>query len=652
MPRNFTSDIDDGDDELQHLPRFYSLAQKAESVIRRFERHQLQSFSWDLGTCLPPEILGVLGVIPIQQSSLQSLSLITDPTCRASYDGECEIDLSPFSSLQSLSWRGPTSDNLHALTVALRNNSTHLRNLELDFLNWHELREYLGYYGDDEDDLDGTKEINYFADVVLGLNRHSPRPLFPRIRVLSLSQVPLSTAMAHAFNFETLSSLMLRMCPNCHQFLKRVMQLNHPIKLKRLEIQEWSETFVLDYLNAFEGLEELFVGEAGPTSALELWGHVAHRHPNLKRFVGHQRMINTNEDSPHFERACDVPDLGISGHSMHRIKEDPSQNPLAKLDLEFIGIPCMPKRLKYILFPFTSKTSLKVLHIRQSAPNIEQGASWAINEDPALATSITRSDTSSESGESLSWTDSGPTTPTGAAGDVTFGPNAVEVTAYNHGGSLWPLLQHDFRQFLEWAFGPQGIASLDIVAFGDFAHGGRENEIVKKSKISIVTLWRPVRQNRSLNFEIVVLSEHPTRVAELDEGRSQRIEACLISAPHGGLFWTQKGDGISFFEQLPHSSRGLVGCKYKPNDPDLSALSKACHELPGTTTRNHLHAPLLLAAEIGAREYMIRNPEFRTLNGLACQDVPAPLYFLLSFDRQVSHQLKKAAHHHILSRCS
>lgn len=123
------------------------------------------------------------------------------------------------------------------------------------------------------------------------------------------------------------------------------MQLNHPIKLKRLEIQEWSEAFFLDFLNAFEGLEELFVSEAGPTSALELWEHAARRHPTLKKFVGHQRMINTNEDSPHFERPCDVPDLGICGHDMRRIKEDPSQNPLAKLDLEFIGVPCMPKRL-------------------------------------------------------------------------------------------------------------------------------------------------------------------------------------------------------------------------------------------------------------------------------------------------------------------
>jgi hypothetical protein len=91
-----------------------------------------------------------------------------------------------------------------------------------------------------------------------------------------------------------------------------------------------------------------------------------------------------------------------------------------------------------------------------------------------LATSTTRSDTSSDSEESLPWTDSGPTTPTAATQDVTFGPNAVEVAADNNEQCLWPPLHHELRRFLKWAFGPQGIASLDTVAFGDFAHGGRE----------------------------------------------------------------------------------------------------------------------------------------------------------------------------------
>ncbi|EXM08714.1 prion-inhibition and propagation-domain-containing protein [Fusarium oxysporum II5] len=121
-------------------------------------------------------------------------------------------------------------------------------------------------------------------------------------------------------------------------------------------------------------------------------------------------------------------------------------------------------------------------------------------------------------------------------------------------------------------------------------------------------------------------------VAEIDkEGKSQRIEAQVISALRSGLFWTQRGDAIGFFEQLPHFLSGLVACKYEPKDPVLSALAKACHELPGTATRNYLHAPLLLAADIGAREYMIRNPAFRTLNGPSMPTCGCPPLISLEF---------------------
>ncbi|RSL48004.1 hypothetical protein CEP51_015698 [Fusarium floridanum] len=451
------SDEDDGDDEndddeLQDQPRFDRLAQKAESLLRRIEAHRLQSFSWDLGTCVPPEILGVNGVVPLRQSSLQSLSLITDPTCRDDHDAECEIDLSSFCKLQSLSWRGPNSDNLDALTVALRSNSTHLRELELDFVNWPELREYLGYFSDDEDDMDGIKGTDYFAYAVLGLNKRSPRPLFPTIRVLFLSQVPLSAAMAHAFNFDTLTSLTLRMCPNWDQFVGRVMELNHPIKLKKLEIQEsddvtyeCSEDSILDFLDAFEGLEELFVSQAGPAPALRLWDHVARRHSQLKRFVGHQRTINTDENSPNFEKPCDLPDLAIFGRDMRRIEEDPSQNPLAKLDLEFIGLACIPERL--------------VSTRRPHHNYLKQYASWAITNHPAVATSGARSDTSSETGESLPslpWTDSGLTTATGATEDVTFGPNVVKVAAGKNGRWRGPTLRHEFASLLNGFLGRRG----------------------------------------------------------------------------------------------------------------------------------------------------------------------------------------------------
>lgn len=40
-------------------------------------------------------------------------------------------------------------------------------------------------------------------------------------------------------------------------------------------------------------------------------------------------------------------------------------------------------------------------------------------------------------------------------------------------------LKDTFRRLLEWEFGPDGILSLQVVAFGDFAHG-RNSEMLRK----------------------------------------------------------------------------------------------------------------------------------------------------------------------------
>ncbi|RSL77479.1 hypothetical protein CEP52_017714 [Fusarium oligoseptatum] len=35
------------------------------------------------------------------------------------------------------------------------------------------------------------------------------------------------------------------------------------------------------------------------------------------------------------------------------------------------------------------------------------------------------------------------------------------------------VLSREFSHFAEWAFGPRGIPSLDVIVFGDFSYGGR-----------------------------------------------------------------------------------------------------------------------------------------------------------------------------------
>lgn len=307
--------------------------------------------SWNLGTCVPPEILGADGVIPQKQPLIRSLRLTTDFTCLHYFDAECGIDLSRFRQLRQLSWKAPNADNLDTLSVAIRNNSTHLEKLELDFVHWQKLQDDLGYY-DDNDDTSGILPQNYFIRRVLFLNKRSPRPLLPANRVLSLSQVPIAAEMTDVVNFDILVSLTLRICLGWDRFLQRVTQLNVPINLKTLEIQEsssvscsWTEDILADFLNAFEGLEELYISHVGPVPALDFWNRIIHRHTTLKRFVHHQRTIDIDDESPHFEEEHDLSDLAILGRELRQIKEAPSQNPLAWLNLEFIGLACVPERL-------------------------------------------------------------------------------------------------------------------------------------------------------------------------------------------------------------------------------------------------------------------------------------------------------------------
>ncbi|KAJ6437892.1 hypothetical protein O9K51_09720 [Purpureocillium lavendulum] len=133
--------------------------------------------------------------------------------------------------------------------------------------------------------------------------------------------------MVRVLNFNSLRSLTLRMCPGTGEFLKRVLQM-----LSHLP----------DYLDVFEGLKELCLGKT---------------------------------------EACDLPDMGISTFEISKILKEPALNPFSKLDLEFLGLSCVPE----LLFVFRDK----------------------------------------------------------------------------------------FHDFLKWVFGPDGIRSLHMIVFGDFAYGGR-----------------------------------------------------------------------------------------------------------------------------------------------------------------------------------
>ncbi|KAH9898946.1 hypothetical protein F4778DRAFT_792327 [Xylariomycetidae sp. FL2044] len=222
-------------------------------------------------------------------------------------------------------------------------------------------------------DKDATQPQAWFANSVLQINNSRLRPVFfPNIRLLSLSETPLTPGIAHVLNFETLISLTLRSCPGWRSFLESVIQLGVPIKLRAFALQTLpaadssdaatTSTTLCRFLDVFETLEELYLSHIGPIDALKVWSHAAN-HTGLRRLVLQQRGL-----VPVLHRVLetDVLDQALpSGNSLLLIAEDPTLNPLYKLHhLEAVDLGCEPDYLPFFLLPFQCKASLKLIYVR------------------------------------------------------------------------------------------------------------------------------------------------------------------------------------------------------------------------------------------------------------------------------------------------
>lgn len=75
------------------------------------------------------------------------------------------------------------------------------------------------------------------------------------------------------------------------------------------------------------------------------------------------------------------------------------------------------------------------MHIRQSGPDLRTSPSWAFSND-------------------------------GDDGDF-------DTTGMGLPDADFPSLKKSFVDFAQWVFGPTGIGSLRLLAYGDFSHGGR-----------------------------------------------------------------------------------------------------------------------------------------------------------------------------------
>ena len=338
--------------------------------------------------CTKRKSLGGGGIIPLKQLFLRALSLTTGHLCTM----DDELDLSTLHHLQSLYWKAVHPKDVGALSPAIQVNKTHLRTLELDSVNWKRFGDCSGPISNEEG---GDREASaithsYFIKDVVGLRRRQPQPLLPQLGALSLTQVPLEAALAHAINFDSLRSLTLRMCPGWSEFVKTALELKVSLQPIALEIQETnevsrtdSEYIIQDFLEKFEGLEKLFF--SGFKHFIDIWHSVAHCHPTFKRFVQAWREDDEVADIDHGRDG-----LVVSEETEHIITESSlrENNPLAKLELECIGLCDRSWLVSFnvagllrtwqanqvmqnlSLLPYRYTKSLKLLHIRPSAWNL------------------------------------------------------------------------------------------------------------------------------------------------------------------------------------------------------------------------------------------------------------------------------------------
>ncbi|KJZ79368.1 hypothetical protein HIM_01519 [Hirsutella minnesotensis 3608] len=412
-----------------YWPGMERLIAHANSLIARVRRGQLRSFSWDLGVCLPRSVLRQLCST---QPQIESLSITTDSRCMVKVRGEMLRPVS-FRGLKRFRWVGPT--DIDILSDFIRKNWDNLEVLELDWTTDDLYRN--GYTTGSGINLARFiwERPHFFAQPLPNMPVRWPaerlRSLH-ELRHLSLSRVPLSLELfKQCVDIRKLQSLTLRDCPGWGEVLAAALSVGSPSALTTLEIKgpvaSWRSSNNLlecwpwlNFVNALRKLKNLYLGlelEHDETIPSDFWPRWENHKDTIVNQVLHFRERNWSGVGG--SEALDVQCLGY--WRIHELSS-PFTYPS---NIRGLGISCDPRLLKNILDPLVNWNTLHMLHIRQTERDVGPRDSYALLEPLRL-----------------SW---------------------EPQVGKQH-------LHKEFRKFAQWLFGPRGIASVDILAFGDFAY--------------------------------------------------------------------------------------------------------------------------------------------------------------------------------------
>ncbi|KAH6617499.1 hypothetical protein F5144DRAFT_586654 [Chaetomium tenue] len=487
---------------------YKSVVENAQLIIESLEKGQLQGFSWDLATCVAPAIIKALAE---HHPHITSLRLTTDCMCPGPPGAETGVvDLTPFRCLKRISWKGLPPYNARPLREAIRDNQHHLEELELDLHNMYpEIPRDPDSFGfgfpcalphffpDDE----------RFRDDILSMRPYrSLGPAFPALRVLRLRLAPLGLGitrrtLCRVINFAALESLTLWHCRGWEGFLEvvRASMAGKSVKLRTLEVkcdEHNSGDGILrisSLVLSFRGLVDLFVSVSnsrpsenpGPS----LWYALRHHDTTLKRLIIHWRADFGCQ--PRYVR-----DSHVLGLSMAQL----TYEPLGLLGLECLGLCCDPDLLPMLLRPFTFRPKLKIFHLRQTGADLNRG-------EDCLALDLPRVDEP------------------GCRPRERHRVTSLRALEYD---TLEDTLQDSFRALLDWAFGPKGIASLEVVAFGDFGQG--------RNKLYLHNLFvcrtKSAEENNGLPYRVFDVRDrtHEHRWAATVRPHWSFLEACPVAS--------------------------------------------------------------------------------------------------------------------------
>ena len=426
------------------------------------------------------------------QTSIRSLSLFTSTGCSAPYDDEDyaaePISLSIFRELRKFSWKCLRSPREYqVLRDLLHANFDIFEILALES-------------GSPVDSDDALMEDHHSLDLVLPHKPEYSSPCFPPLKSLSLSEFSFTVTNKWAtpsIDFSQLHSLTLHNCTDTSIFLRGIVVSGQHIALKHLDLKfqdrlypGWGTSSLVNFLQSFEGLE-IFHIMIDPTLPTETyWDAMVNHQCTLKRVLYHERRTDTEDYIYHrrlmFRDAAlkwgrksraypwlMIPEWGLNADSTPTEFEFTGTRlhaVFAGKTLDCLALCDSPTVLRIVLEPYASYLTLKLLHVRRTAvelprdllESIEKWIKLGINEDNAY-----------------------------------YRRSFSQEMEYNMCMGLFDLAQ--------WAFGPNGISQLQVLAFGDFSYDGRFpkksilfcRQILQPSK----TTWRLAKKDETAIFE-------------------------------------------------------------------------------------------------------------------------------------------------------